>query len=227
MHFFVQSCVPGILYTNLRHTVHADALAPCVDRVICSHDIHYVYSSYLFVLERDLKHLMWVQCSVWYVNKSMSTFPYSCYGRDSFFWSSPVVGFIRCWINRLEHESLNQRQESGDLSSRNTKTHQNCNAKLTKSTDDITPHCIRCYLRWHVIHIISSGIRILTYMCCSVVFTLTEDTLDYDDVIKWKLFRVTGHLCGEFTGHRWIPRTKACDAEPWCYLWSAPEWTVE
>ena len=22
------------------------------------------------------------------------------------------------------------------------------------------------------------------------------------------LFRVTGHLCGEFTGHRWIPHTK-------------------
>ena len=21
------------------------------------------------------------------------------------------------------------------------------------------------------------------------------------------IFRVTGHLCGEFTGHRWIPRT--------------------
>ena len=28
-----------------------------------------------------------------------------------------------------------------------------------------------------------------------------------------KIFRVTGHLCGEFTGHRWIPRTKASDAE--------------
>ena len=27
------------------------------------------------------------------------------------------------------------------------------------------------------------------------------------------IFRVTGHLCGEFTGHRWIPRTKASDAE--------------
>ena len=25
-------------------------------------------------------------------------------------------------------------------------------------------------------------------------------------------FRVTGHLCGEFTGLRWIPRTKASDA---------------
>ena len=26
------------------------------------------------------------------------------------------------------------------------------------------------------------------------------------------IFRVTGHLCGEFTGPRWIPRTKASDA---------------
>ena len=32
---------------------------------------------------------------------------------------------------------------------------------------------------------------------------------------------VTGHLCGEFTGHRWIPRTKASDAELWCFIWSA------
>ena len=36
------------------------------------------------------------------------------------------------------------------------------------------------------------------------------------------IFRVTGHLCGEFTGPRWIPRTKASDAELWCFLWSAP-----
>ena len=40
-------------------------------------------------------------------------------------------------------------------------------------------------------------------------------------------FRVTGLLCGEFTGHRWIPRTKASDAELGCFLWSAPEPTVE
>ena len=37
------------------------------------------------------------------------------------------------------------------------------------------------------------------------------------------IFRVTGHLCGEFTGDRWIPRTKASDAELWCFLWSASE----
>ena len=33
-------------------------------------------------------------------------------------------------------------------------------------------------------------------------------------------------MCGEFTGHRWIPRTKASDAELWCFLWSAPEWRL-
>ena len=37
------------------------------------------------------------------------------------------------------------------------------------------------------------------------------------------IFRVTGHLCREFTGHRWIPRTKASDSELWCFLWSTPE----
>ena len=41
------------------------------------------------------------------------------------------------------------------------------------------------------------------------------------------IFCVTGPLCGEFTGHRWIPLTKASDAELWCFLWSAPEQTVE
>ena len=37
------------------------------------------------------------------------------------------------------------------------------------------------------------------------------------------IFRVTGHLCGEFTCPRWIPRTKVSDAELWCFLWSASE----
>ena len=27
------------------------------------------------------------------------------------------------------------------------------------------------------------------------------------------IFRITGPLCGEFTGHRWIPATKARDVE--------------
>ena len=32
------------------------------------------------------------------------------------------------------------------------------------------------------------------------------------------IFRFTGHLCREFIGHRWISRTKASDAELWCFL---------
>ena len=37
------------------------------------------------------------------------------------------------------------------------------------------------------------------------------------------IFHVTGPLCGEFTGDRWIPRTKASDVELWCFLSSTSE----
>ena len=37
------------------------------------------------------------------------------------------------------------------------------------------------------------------------------------------IFHVTGPLWRESTGHRWIPLTKASDAELWCFLWSVPE----
>ena len=37
------------------------------------------------------------------------------------------------------------------------------------------------------------------------------------------IFRVTGPLFGEFTGHLWIPLTKASEAELWCFLRSAPK----
>ena len=55
-----------------------------------------------------------------------------------------------------------------------------------------------------------------------------------DDLFQWRIypmmtssngniFRVTGHLCGKFTGPRWISHTKASDAELWCFLWFTPE----
>ena len=37
-------------------------------------------------------------------------------------------------------------------------------------------------------------------------------------------FRVTGLLCGEFTGPWCIPRTKASDAEFWCFPWYVSGW---
>ena len=39
-------------------------------------------------------------------------------------------------------------------------------------------------------------------------------------------FRVTGPLWEESTGHRWIPLTKANDAELWCFVLCASEPTV-
>ena len=37
------------------------------------------------------------------------------------------------------------------------------------------------------------------------------------------IFRVTGPFWGECTGHRWIPLTRANDAELWRFLLSAPD----
>ena len=48
-----------------------------------------------------------------------------------------------------------------------------------------------------------------------------SDTLRQDihgDVIKWKYFPHYFPLWRQSTGHRWIPLTKASDAELWCFL---------
>ena len=36
--------------------------------------------------------------------------------------------------------------------------------------------------------------------------------------LNGNIFRVTGPLWGESTGHRWIPLKKGSDAEIWCFL---------
>ena len=40
----------------------------------------------------------------------------------------------------------------------------------------------------------------------------------HDDVIKWNHFPRYWAFVQEFTGHWWIPRTKASDVELWCFL---------
>ena len=73
-----------------------------------------------------------------------------------------------------------------------------------------------------------------TWPVCSVIFRraityflgvlkVSMDRLIMMTLSNGNIFRVTGPLCGEFTGHWWIPRTKASDAEFWYFLWSAPE----
>ena len=41
----------------------------------------------------------------------------------------------------------------------------------------------------------------------------------HDAIVKWKHFTGTGPLCGVFTGHRLISRTKASGAELWCFFY--------
>ena len=66
---------------------------------------------------------------------------------------------------------------------------------------------------------------LLALLSCALCLTQVIATyLKSCTMTSWNgnIFRVTGPLCGEFTGHRWIPHTKASDAEPWCFLWSVP-----
>ena len=59
------------------------------------------------------------------------------------------------------------------------------------------------------------------YCITTKTYATTSLTNIHDDVIKWK------HFPRYWPFDRWIPRTKARDAELWCFLWFAPEETVE
>ena len=73
---------------------------------------------------------------------------------------------------------------------------------------------LHCCLRYYVMEGVFTGIP----PSHRIVYTFNMMTSSNENI-----FRVTGPLCGEFTGHRWIPLTKASDAELWCFLWSPPE----
>ena len=81
---------------------------------------------------------------------------------------------------------------------------------------------------WHIITTRAQWIKsqhwedIFLFQCGQYILSR-----EHDDVMKKlsvmitssneNIFRVTGHLCGEFAGHQWIPCTKASDAELWCF----------
>ena len=65
-----------------------------------------------------------------------------------------------------------------------------------------------------------------SHIHCTMQYTVGSHGTMYLNMMtssNGNIFRVTGHLCKEFTGHRWIPRTNASDAELWCFLWSGAE----
>ena len=69
------------------------------------------------------------------------------------------------------------------------------------------------------------GVRIhprRSQICRGIFPAVAKHNLDGNNMMtssNVNIFRDTGHLWG----HRWIPHTKASDAELWCFLWSAPE----
>ena len=110
---------------------------------------------------------------------------------------------------------------------------------VSPRTLQVWPSHTSSYCRWPV-----SPVTVLFYIKTCIRYSLKLVTLEgwwsfhgredryfekvvHDDVIKWKHFPRDWPFVREFTGHRWIVPTKACDAELWCFLWSGPEWTVE
>ena len=89
-------------------------------------------------------------------------------------------------------------------------TTKNINAPRSKSTNH----------RWIPVKFPWRAGNAKAIQCHAVImFNRTNcQFLHHDDVIKWKLFRATDPLWGASTGHRWIPFTKASDAEFWCFL---------
>ena len=71
--------------------------------------------------------------------------------------------------------------------------------------------------QFHTGYSIIKGSLFWMYKCAAEIGSLTFHMMTSSN---GNIFRLTGHLCGEFIGHRWIPRTKASDAELWCFLWS-------
>ena len=69
--------------------------------------------------------------------------------------------------------------------------------------------------RWDSGHTIGRKISFISFLkkCFKYRVMMTSST--------GNVFRVTGPLCGEFTGHQWIPLTKASDAELCYFLWCA------
>ena len=75
---------------------------------------------------------------------------------------------------------------------------------------------------WIHVYFIDSALSLINiYLCRPLicVFLLSRNTwLVMMTSSSRNIFRVTGYLCGEFTGDRWIPRTKASDVELWCFF---------
>ena len=73
-------------------------------------------------------------------------------------------------------------------------------------------------------HALFCCVYIITYY--RILYPYHRITSLHDDVIKWKHLPRYWPLWGDSNGHRWIPLTKASNAELWCFFPCAHEQTV-
>ena len=142
-----------------------------------------------------------------------------------------AVHFITIWHTPLRWQQQNVNQTSNSQQTPPTSpsraSYEVSVMRILKKMDRVitAPRCIRS----------ADGLVPLGARTSAGIFMIKLGSCIYTGpALKYmmtssngNIFRVTGPLCGEFTGHRWIPRTKAIDAELWCFLWSASEQTIE
>ena len=133
---------------------------------------------------------------------TISTWTLGCSPRDQWFRPAPYYGV------------------SSSLALHTTKQ----NKYKTLFRKNISPRlfisclCIQAVFVWFII--IPFNLKCRTYMG----YGLGHELVPMMTSPNGNIFRVTGPLCGEFTGHRWIPSTKVSDAELW---WSeTPSWSL-
>ena len=101
-----------------------------------------------------------------------------------------------------------------------------------QSLSTYTWYRLQSYPPWHEFrqHIWSRAQFI--YHSCTLIWLFEatahsiekmETSQSHDDVIKWKHFPRNWPFVRGIHRSRWIPHTKASDAELWCFLWSASE----
>ena len=72
--------------------------------------------------------------------------------------------------------------------------------------------------------LVANGANILMQYCFVYLLQMGPRLASWWRHLMETFSTLFGPLWGESTGDRWIPLTKASDAELWCSLWSAPGW---
>ena len=115
-------------------------------------------------------------------------------------------------LNPKEQTSVKSRSKYNNFYSR--KSWRKCRLKKWQ------PSCLG-------LNMLTSDSR-LEFRClvCLVItlenITFIEQEILYDAMMtssNGNIFRVTDSLWGEFAGHRWVPLTKASNADLWCFFY--------